>query len=113
MWLCSVNIIDHNDFYTCKGGRRIIMQQMNSGEQSDYGRYEGNQGYAQPPYEQAHGQPQAGATYDDNLVEALAQRVVQRMPQGSQGNLYRPQAHLIPRQRLALGIDSAVMLVPL
>ena len=98
-----------------------MMPQMNSDEPiqgqpgSAYGRYEGNQGYSQqqygtPPYGQA---PQSG-TYDDDFVDALAQRLSQRMTQEPAGKLRVGTGQKVsPGQRLALAIVSVAMLVPL
>jgi hypothetical protein len=81
------------------------MQQMNSSEeQYNYGKYKGEPSYTQRP----------DNIYDDNFIEALAQRIVQRTPQGAQGKITggsRNRVH--PGLRLALAIVSVVMLVPL
>jgi hypothetical protein len=81
------------------------MPQMNSSEeQYSYGQYEGSPSYTQRPND----------TYDDNFVEALAQRIAQRVPQGSQGKIVGGSRNSVsPGQRLALAIVSVVMLVPL
>jgi hypothetical protein len=81
------------------------MQQMNSSEeQYSYGQYEGEPSYTQRP----------DNTYDDNFVEALAQRIVQRLPQASQGKITASSKNKVhPGLRLALAIVSVVMLVPL
>jgi hypothetical protein len=85
--------------------RNLTMQQMNSSEeQYNYGKYEGEPSYTQRP----------DNIYDDNFIEALAQRIVQRTPQGAQGKITggsRNRVH--PGMRLALAIVSVVMLVPL
>jgi hypothetical protein len=84
----------------------LLMPQMNSSEeQYSYGQYEGNPSYTRPPND----------TYDDNFVEALAQRIAQRVPQGSQGKIVGGSRHgsVSPAMRLALAIVSVVMLVPL
>lgn len=82
------------------------MQQMNSDEQPSYGYYEGS-----------HTQPhQQYGSYDDNFIEALAQRIAQRTSPGSQGKISlgvssgrKPSAG----QRLALAIVSLCLLIPL
>ncbi|MBE3559621.1 MAG: hypothetical protein IMW89_10395 [Ktedonobacteraceae bacterium] len=86
------------------------MSQMYEEPRASYGRYEGNQSYAQPQYEE----PRQGVPVDDNLVEAIAQRVVQRIGQAPQGKLQAPQ-HQRPNagQRLALAIVSLGVLIPL
>jgi F0F1-type ATP synthase assembly protein I len=80
------------------------MQQMNSPEgQYSYGQYEGDPSYTQRQ-----------DPYDDNFVEALAQRIAQRVPQGSQGKITgSSKGRVHPGLRLALAIVSVVMLVPL
>lgn len=79
---------------------------MNSSEeQSSYGQYEGTPSYTTQ---------RQNDTYDDNFVEALAQRIVQRLPQASQGKITSGSRNRVhPGLRLALAIVSVVMLVPL
>lgn len=83
-----------------------MMPQMHSDEQANYGHYEGNTAYEQP---------QQASPYDDNQVEAIAQRLSQHMTQqGPQGKLHaQPPTSMSAGQRLALAIVSVVMLVPL
>lgn len=76
------------------------MSQMNPQESAGYGHYEGNQYYS----------PQ-GQTYDDNFVEAVAQRASQRVMQ--QNTVSTPAPKASSGQRLALAIVSVAMLVPL
>ena len=85
------------------------MSQMQQNEEYGYGRYEGARQYDDHPPQQ-----QYGGTVDDNFVEAVAQRIVQRMPVGIQGKLAtssnsRPSTG----QRLALAIVSLSLLVPI
>lgn len=82
------------------------MPQMNSSEeQYSYGHYEGT-----PPYTTQR----QNDSYDDNFVEALAQRIAQRVPQASQGKIASGGRSIVSAgQRLALAIVSVSMLVPL
>lgn len=90
---------------------------------SEYGRYEGDprspQEYERAqvqmpmPPQQAHYQQQ---TYDDNFIEALTQRIVQRMGPAqsySGGKIRGVSSESIMKQRLALAIVSVSLLVPL
>ena len=93
-------------------------------QEQQYGGYTGNPQYDGPPQQQryvppAQGQPvppPADAMYDDNFMDAFAQRLSQRMTQGPRGKL-APQGigrdKASPAQKLALAIVSVVMLVPL
>ncbi len=83
------------------------MSQMQQNEEYGYGRYEGAHQYDEHPPQQ-----QYGGTVDDNFVEAVAQRVVQRMPIGAQGKLAVPSNKPSAGQRLALAIVSLSLLVP-
>lgn len=78
-----------------------------------YRGYDGNQGYAQPQQETPYSPPQA-APYDDNFVEAVAQRILQRTGQGQSGKIYAPERNKETMGlRLGLAIVSVVMLIPL
>src|SRR5216684_2017304 len=84
-----------------------MMPQMNSSEEPySYGQYEGSPSYTTQ---------RQNDTYDDNFVEALAQRIAQRVPQSSQGKLAGDSKHGVvsPSQRLALAIVSLCLLIPL
>jgi len=96
-------------------------------EQQNYGGYTGNPQYDGPPLQQQQqygtppqqGQsvpPPVGNMYDDDFVDAFAQRLSQRMAQGPRGKLH-PQGmsrdKASPAQKLSLAIASVVMLVPL
>ncbi|HEU5229401.1 MAG TPA: hypothetical protein VFU49_16405 [Ktedonobacteraceae bacterium] len=97
-----------------------MMPQMDAGEpmhgQANYGGYEGSQGYAQ---QQQYGTPystnqQPGSPVDDNLVEAVAQRVAQIVGQGSGGKVYaRSRNAPTIGMKLALAIVSLCLLIPL
>ena len=97
-----------------------MMPQMDADEpmreQARYGGYEGNQSYAQqqqygPPYDTSQ---QQGSPIDDNLVEAIAQRVTQIMGQGSGGKIYTHSRNAPTiGMKLALAIVSLCLLIPL
>lgn len=97
-----------------------MMPQMDAGEpireQPRYGRYEGSQQYNQ---QQQYGTPydpgqQQGNPVDDNLVEAVAQRVAQIMGQGAGGKVYdRTKTSPTTGMKLALAIVSLCLLIPL
>src|SRR5579883_3075854 len=81
-----------------------MMPQMDAGEpmreQAQYGKYEGSQQQESP--------------LDDNLVEAIAQRVSQIMGQRPGGKVYgRSQTPAPIGMRLALAIVSLCLLIPL
>ena len=94
-------------------GRTTTMQ-----EQQNYGAYTGSPQYDGPP-QQYSTPPQSQNVppmYDDAFMDALAQRLSQRMTQGPQGKIY-PQGQYRNRasagQRLALAIVSIAILVPI
>lgn len=82
------------------------MQEMHPNEQHYTGGYAGDQTAAQSPQYSA---------YDDNFVEALAQRIVQRQSSNSQGKLYSPasQGPNPAAARLGVTIVGLIVLVPL
>jgi hypothetical protein len=94
------------------------MPQMNTGdmqrEQRPYGRYEGNQSYNQPHDDGIPGESPLpnDRIYDDDFIDAFAQRLSQRMSQGPRGKVYstQPKEKASAGQRLALAIVSIVML---
>ncbi|GLV57391.1 hypothetical protein KDH_42270 [Dictyobacter sp. S3.2.2.5] len=102
--------------------------QMDSQEQrpnpSAYQGYEGTSTYRHdgPPYEHeqaTYGQPSGTNQFaDDNFVEAVAQRLGQRLNQNQNfgGKIYQPgstRSKASSGQRLALAIVSVSVLVPL
>lgn len=87
------------------------MSQMQSEEQRGYGRYEGDHGYTQGPYSPPQGQ--TPPAYDENMVEAVSQRVVQLMGTGSQGKIRSHNSKAPAGMRLALAIVSLGILIPL
>ena len=82
--------------------------------QSDYGRYEGEGGYArQQEYNSVPERP--AGVYDDEFVDNLAQRIGARMGQVQQSKVY-PDTRattVTAGMRLALAIVSLCLLVPL
>jgi hypothetical protein len=94
------------------------MSQMNTGdtqrEQRPYGRYEGNQSANQQHYDGIPGESPLpnDRIYDDDFIDAFAQRLSQRMSQGPRGRVYpgQPKNKASAGQRLALAIVSIVML---
>lgn len=95
-----------------------MMPQMESNE-AGQGQPQGYEGYAPlpPSYEMPQAAPRqpfgAGKYQDDNYVEAVAQRLAQRLVQD--GKLRQSSGHgkASAGQRLALAIVSVVMLVAL
>jgi hypothetical protein len=84
------------------------MQQMHPEEQRHYQGYEGNQSYEQPHTGEPYG---PGAMYDDEYMDAFAQRLSQRMAQGPAGKIQPPNSHRVSSgQRLALAIVSISLL---
>ncbi len=99
------------------------MHQMESGDPirehpgSAYRGYEGGQSSFEPPYGTSYQPPSSGSTLDDNLVEAVAQRIVRILNnQNSNEKIFTQSSkHDRPSsgQRLALAIVSLVLLVPI
>ena len=89
--------------------------------QHAYGRYEGTQQHTQQgQYDGPQGAgavPPIHAMYDDEFVDAFAQRLSQRMAQGPRGKVsFTPQSKgsgVTAKMRLALAIVSVALLVPL
>ncbi len=90
-------------------------------EQQPYGAYSGSPQYDGPPQQQSYSTPPQGQggpppMYNDAFIDDLAQRLSQRMTQGSQGKIYpqgRRKDHASAGQRLALAIVSLCLLVPI
>lgn len=82
-----------------------------------YGAYEGNSTSSQQQYEAPYQQAPQGGTLDDNFVEAVAQRITQRMSQGTTGKVREKGNRLSPDQRTGIAIVSIVFsmlpLIPL
>jgi hypothetical protein len=84
------------------------MQQMHPEEQRNYQGYEGNQAYEQQRSGTGYG---PDALYDDEFVDAFAQRLSQRMAQGPAGKIQPPKGRgASAGQRLALAIVSVSVL---
>ncbi len=84
------------------------MQQMHPEEQRHYQGYEGNQSYEQPHAGETFS---SGSMYDDEFMDAFAQRLSQRMAQGPAGKIQPPARHgASSGQRLALAIVSISLL---
>ena len=80
-----------------------------------YGAYDGNRGSTQQQYGTPYQQPPQGGTIDDNLVEAMSQRIAQLMSQKSTGKVYAPRSQDKPPHgmQLALGIVSVLVIIAL
>jgi len=80
-------------------------------QQGQYGNYAGYQGYQQYGEAISDGPSSPGNMYDDAFIDAMAQRLSQRMVQGPAGKL-KPEAkeRVSPQQRLALAIVSVIMI---
>jgi hypothetical protein len=79
---------------------------------STYGRYEEHQAYTQQQYETPYGQPQKGEAVDGDFVEAVADRIVQRLRQETAGKVY-PQPRQLDKNilRMGMAVISMLMLV--
>ena len=92
-----------------------MQEQQYSGYTGQYDGPPQQQQYVTPPQSQQV-PPPADSMYDDNFMDAFAQRLSQRMAQGPRGKLYpqgKSKDKASPAQKLALAIVSVVMLVPL
>ena len=79
-----------------------------------YGVYEGNRASTQQQYEIPYQQPpQQGRLLDDNFVEAVSQRVAQLISQQSMSKADQKSQEPIHGMRLALGIISLLVVIPL
>ncbi|GCE11349.1 hypothetical protein [Tengunoibacter tsumagoiensis] len=90
------------------------MGETDGPSQVHYSGYTGAPEYAQPYQDPTYGRQKAG--YDDAFMDDLAARIAQRTSQSSGGKIFaepRRKSSPEPGQRLALGIVSVVMLVPL
>ena len=74
---------------------------------STYGRYEEQQAYAQQGHETPYRQTSKGETLDDDFVEAVSERIVQRLRQETAGKVY-PQPQQFDKNilRTAMGLIS-------
>ena len=88
------------------------MQQMNSEGQQHYKGYEGSQEYEQARSGERSGRDMPGGMYDDDFIDAFAQRLSQRMALGPSGKITPTYGRAKkPEFRLALAIVSIVMIV--
>ena len=93
----------------------IMAPQMESNQpiyeqpSATYGAYEGTRESYHQQYETEYQQP----TLDDNFVEAVAQRIAQRMHQDTTGKIREKGDRLSPGQRTAITIVSLLSLIPL
>jgi hypothetical protein len=81
-------------------------------EQSDstYGRYEEHQAYTQQRYEPPYEHTPKGETLDDDFVEAVSERIVQRLRQETAGKVY-PQPKQLDKNILSMVIAAISMLM--
>ena len=79
---------------------------------STYGRYEEQQAYTQQQYETPYMQKSKGEIIDDDFVEAVADRIVQRLRQETAGKVY-PQPQTLDKNilRMVLAVISMLVLV--
>ncbi len=100
-----------------------MMPQMESGDPireqsgSAYRGYEGQQSSYEPTYRTYPPPPPPGSTFNDNLAEAIAQRVAQILNNQNSNEKVNTQAGKRDRpsagQRLALAIVSLALLIPI
>ena len=87
---------------------------MQSQEQSSsfYGQYEEQQASAQQPYESSYSRTSKDNTLDDDFVDAVSERIVQRLRQETVGKVY-PQPQQIDKNilRIALALIAMAILV--
>lgn len=77
---------------------------------STYGHYEEHQAYTQQQYETPYGQTPKGETLDDDFVDAVSERIVQRLRQETAGKVY-PQPQQLDKNilRISLAIIALLM----
>jgi hypothetical protein len=87
---------------------------MQAQEQSSfsYGQDEEQQAYSQQQYDTSHSRPSKGKTLDDDFVDAVSERIVQRLRQETAGKVY-PQPQTVDKNmlRIALALISMAILV--
>jgi hypothetical protein len=94
----------------------IMMPQMEANQpihqqsSAAYGAYEGNSTSSQQQYEAPYQQPPQGGTLDDNFVEAVAQRITQRMSQSTTGKVREKGNRLSPTNARALQLFQSFFL---
>ncbi len=79
---------------------------------STYGRYEEHQAYTQQRYEPPYGHTPKGETLDDDFVDAVSERIVQRLRQETAGKVY-PQPQQLDKNilRMVMAVISMLMLI--
>jgi hypothetical protein len=89
-----------------------VMAQQHEQSSSTYGRYEEQQAYAQQSYETPYRETAKGEPLDDDFVEAVSERIVQRLRQETAGKVYpQPQQLGGNFQRLVLTLIALFILV--
>ena len=79
---------------------------------STYGRYEEHQAYTQQRYEPPYEHTQKGETLDDDFVDAVSERIVQRLRQETAGKVYPQQKQLDKNiLRMVMAVISMLILV--
>ena len=93
------------------GRTRRYMQQQDQSS-SSYGQYNEQQAYSQQQYDTSYGRPSKGETLDDDFVDAVSERIVQRLRQETLGKVY-PQPQTFDKNilRIALALISMAILV--
>ena len=88
------------------------MTPQNEQSSSSYGRYEEQQAYTQQGYETPYRQAPKSGTLDDDFVDAVSERIVQRLRQEMAGKVY-PQPQQFDKNilRIALALISLLILV--
>ena len=79
---------------------------------STYGRYEEQQAYAQQGHETPYRQTSKGEILDDDFVDAVSERIVQRLRQETAGKVY-PQPQQFDKNilRMIMAVISMLILV--
>ncbi len=79
---------------------------------STYGRYEEQQAYAQQGHETPYRQTSKGERLDDDFVDAVSERIVQRLRQETAGKVY-PQPQQFDKNilRMIMAVISMLILV--
>jgi hypothetical protein len=80
--------------------------QQHEQSSSSYGQYK------EQRYETSYGRPAKGETLDDDFIDAVSERIVQRLRQETAGKVYpQPQAFDKNILRIALALISMAILV--
>ncbi len=91
---------------------RYVMTPQHEQSGSTYGRYEEHQAYTQQRYEPPYEHTPKGETLDDDFVDAVSERIVQRLRQETAGKVY-PQPKQLDKNILSMvmAVISMLMLV--